>query len=305
MLRSVTVTNSLGEKLVMPLARPEESGINIYNIEGIGAGTADVNTTELATIDGSRWNSSRRQQRNIVLYFKFLFDPMVEDVRHRTYQFFTVKSKVTLEFETDRRTALIDGWIESNNPVIFEKEEYTQISVICPFPYFKSGLDGMVETVFSGVDAWFEFPFSNESLIEPLIIFGEIQNFTDQVITYTGDAEVGITIHIVASQEMTGTIGIYNQTLDQMMVIDLSKVEKLTGGKFSSSDEIRIHSVSGEKYISLIRLGKTYNILGAIDKDSDWPTLEKGDNVYAFTASDQDPMTLFISVEHEILFEGV
>lgn len=305
MLKTVSVISSRGERLDMPLARPEESGINIYNIEGIGAGTSNVNTTELATIDGSRFNSAKRTERNIVLYMRFLFDPMVEDVRHRTYQFFTVKSHVTLEFETDRRTAVIDGYVESNEPAIFEKDEYTQISIICPYPYFKSGSDGKVTTVFSGVEAGFEFPFSNESLENPLIIFGEIQTFTDRAIVYTGDADVGVTIHISATREMSGVIGVYNITLGQQMTIDLAKVEKITGGKFANTDEIVINSILGEKYIHLVRNGLTYNILGAIDKDSDWFTLTYGDNVFAFTSSEVDVHSLVVSIEHDILFEGV
>ena len=36
MIKSVTVTNYLGEKLKMELARPEESGFAITQIKGLG-----------------------------------------------------------------------------------------------------------------------------------------------------------------------------------------------------------------------------------------------------------------------------
>lgn len=67
MVKSVTVTNYLGKSLKMELANPELSGLAITSIEGLGPGKADVITTNMASNDGSIFNSARLNERNIVL----------------------------------------------------------------------------------------------------------------------------------------------------------------------------------------------------------------------------------------------
>ena len=63
-------------------------------------------------------------------------------------------------FETDNRMCETTGWVESNEPTIFSREEGCQISVICPDPYFYSLSKD--STIFSGIEPALEFPFSNE-----------------------------------------------------------------------------------------------------------------------------------------------
>lgn len=71
MLRAVTVTNFKGESLRIELSKPEDSGLIIYNITGIGSPTVSINTTDMATVDGGRFNSARAQVRNIVFTLAF------------------------------------------------------------------------------------------------------------------------------------------------------------------------------------------------------------------------------------------
>ena len=59
MIKSITVTNYLGESLKMELTNPYDSGFAITDITGIGPGKADINVTELTSSDGALHNSSR------------------------------------------------------------------------------------------------------------------------------------------------------------------------------------------------------------------------------------------------------
>ena len=130
MLRSITVTNFLGESLFLDLFNPYDTGLIITSITGIGPAKANVNTTELAVSDGSIYNSARVTQRNIVFNFNLVEDPvtnLVEDVRQRTYKYFPLKKLLTLTFETDNRVAEIQGYVETNEPDIFQQEETAQI----------------------------------------------------------------------------------------------------------------------------------------------------------------------------------
>lgn len=302
MIKSITVTNYLGDSIKLELTRPELSGFVVTSISGLGAGKADINTTDMSTNDGSLYNSARAQQRNIVLSLQYLFKNTIEDVRHLSYKYFPIKKKIKLLIETDNRNLEIEGYVESNDPNIFSKEESADISIICPYPFFYSG-DGVQTTIFSGIEPMFEFPFSNESLNTNLLIMGEIRNKTENVVVYNGDIETGITITIHAIGEAQG-IAIYNVTTRETMFIDTGKIARFTGSGIIAGDDIIICTVKGEKSVTLLRSGKTYNILNCINRNTDWFELVKGDNLFAYTAN-FGMSNLQFKIENRLVYEGV
>lgn len=307
MIYSLAVTNYLGDRIKLELGRPENTGFLVKSITGLGPVKANVNTTEVATNDGSMFNSARLSQRNIVIQLAFvhsIYGEDIEEIRQKSYKYFPIKKNVELIIETDNRYVRTIGYIESNEPDIFSKQESTQISIICPDPYFYSASeDGNNVTDFYSIDPVFEFPFSNESLSEPLLIFGEIQIKTEGVITYHGDSEIGVMIYIHAIGPATN-INIYNTETREVMSINTTKLEALTGKGIVASDDIIINTLKGEKSITLVREGKSYNILNCLDKNTDWFTLVKGDNIFAFTA-ESGVTNLQFRIENKVIYEGV
>lgn len=307
MIYSIVVTNYLGDRIKLELGKPDISGFLIKSITGLGPAKANVNTTEVSTNDGSLFNSARLSQRNIVLDMVFIntvYGESIEDLRQKSYKYFPLKKSVELTIETDNRYVKTTGYVESNEPNIFSSQEGTQISIICPDPYFYSaGEDGNNITNFYSIDPMFEFPFSNESLDEPLLVFGEIQIKTEGVITYHGDSEIGVMIYIHAIGPATN-INIYNTETREVMRINTEKISSLTGKGIVASDDIVINTAKGEKSITLIREGVSYNILNCLDKNTDWFTLAKGDNIFAFTA-DSGVTNLQFRVENKVIHEGV
>lgn len=307
MIYSIVVTNYLGDRIKLELGKPDISGFLIKSITGLGPAKANVNTTEVSTNDGSLFNSARLSQRNIVLDLVFIntvYGENIEDLRQKSYKYFPLKKSVELTIETDNRYVKTTGYVESNEPNIFSSQEGTQISIICPDPYFYSaGEDGNNVTNFYSIDPMFEFPFSNESLDEPLLVFGEIQIKTESVITYHGDSEIGVMIYIHAIGPATN-INIYNTETREVMRINTEKISSLTGKGIVASDDIVINTAKGEKSITLIREGVSYNILNCLDKNTDWFTLAKGDNIFAFTA-DSGVTNLQFRVENKVIYEGV
>lgn len=307
MIYSIVVTNYLGDRIKLELGKPDVSGFLIKSITGLGPAKANVNTTEVSTNDGSLFNSARLSQRNIVLDMVFIntvYGESIEDLRQKSYKYFPLKKSVELTIETDNRYVKATGYVESNEPNIFSSQEGTQISIICPDPYFYSaGEDGNNVTNFYSIDPMFEFPFSNESLDEPLLVFGEIQIKTEGVITYHGDSEIGVMIYIHAIGPATN-INIYNTETREVMRINTEKISLLTGKGIVASDDIVINTAKGEKSITLIREGVSYNILNCLDKNTDWFTLAKGDNIFAFTA-DSGVTNLQFRVENKVIYEGV
>lgn len=307
MIRSVTVTNYLGDSIQLELMRPETSGFIIKSIDGLGPSDATINTTEVSTNDGALYNSARLSKRNIV--FKLLFletdTETIEDIRQKTYKYFPMKKNLTLQIVTDNRTVSTTGYVETNEPDIWDSSgEGCSISIICPDPFFYSaGENGTNETVFYGVQALFQFPFCNDSLTEQLLEFGSIKNQTENVITYYGDSEIGITISIHAIGEATN-ITIYNTGTREQMSIDTDKLLSLTGSGIVSGDTITIKTMKGSKGITLLRNGKVTNILNCLKKGCDWFTLAKGDNIFAYSA-ESGSSNLQFRIENKIIYDGV
>lgn len=307
MIYSFAVTNYLGDRIKLELGRPDISGFLIKSVTGLGPVKANVNTTEVVTNDGSMFNSARLSQRNIVFQLAFvdtIYGETIEDIRQKSYKYFPAKKSVEIVIETDNRYVKIKGYVESNEPDIFSSQEGTQISIICPDPYFYSaGEDGNNVTDFYTINPVFEFPFSNESLTEPLLVFGEIQIKTEGVITYHGDSEIGVVIYIHAIGKATN-INIYNTETREVMSINTDRLEQLTGKGLVASDDIVINTAKGEKSITLVREGVSYNILNCLDKNTDWFSLSKGDNIFAFTA-ETGVTNLQFRIENQVIYEGV
>lgn len=378
MIKKVIVTNYLGESIEFELRAPEKTGLFIRSIDGLGPGKASINTTDIASDDGSIFNSARSEQRNIVLTLGCLIadgvTDSIETARQLTYKYFPKKKPLKFYILTDNRELEILGYTESNEPEIFTDDETTQISIICPDPLFYSaGEGGTHTTVFNGVDFLFEFAFDNESVgvpvtiipgiakekqllvlelpdpedeeeratidptctyfvpvegtdyyfdayvflpiknewkllgrhmyYQPVIEMGSIEVLKERTIFYDGDTETGIVIKIHAigaAQHIT----IYNTGTREKMILDTDKLAALTGSGIGAGDEITISTIKGNKYITLLRNGREYNILNIMDKNADWFQLAKGDNIFTYTAT-YGSSNLQFKILNQIAFEGV
>lgn len=304
MIYSVKVTNYLGESITLELARPEKSGLVIEEIEGLGPPKANINMTDITNGDGSNYNSARTDPRNIVFHIRFLENPTIEVSRNLTYKFFPIKKPVTLEFQTESKRASIVGYVESNEPDIFTDETSAEISILCPDPYFYASGPGFLNVVvFYGVEPLFEFPFSNESLENELIVFSEIVRNSMENIPYEGNVEAGIVIKIIATGEVEG-LKIYNLDTRETMTIDTTRLETITGHSIIEFDEITITTIKGSKSAILLRDGVYTNILNCITKDSAWFELSNGDNLFAYT-TDSGSENLQFTIEYNTIYEGI
>lgn len=305
MIKSITVTNYLGEELDLELMDPYSTGFIIKEIEGLGPAKGSINATDMATNDGSVFNSSRINKRNIVLTLRFLDGQenqrTIEDLRQLSYKYFPVKRKLTFKVKTDNREAYATGYVESNSINIFSQNEEAQISIICPDPYFYSV--ATQQTTFFGVTAGFEFPFSNESLIDKMIEFGAIEIKKENSVYYEGDTETGVIINIHALGQVDN-LTIYNVGTREVMNINTDIIATIVGGGITAGDDITISTIRGNKYIRLLRQGITYNILNCLGKNADWFQISKGDNIFTFTA-DYGEANLQFSITSQVIYEGI
>ena len=327
MIKTVKVTNHLGESVVLELGRPEKSGFLVRGggIDGLGPSRATINTTEAVTIDGASYNSGHVSSRNVVFSLGFLEMPTIEDTRQKSYKYFPIKRRIGIEVETDNRVCSTYGYVESNEPNIFSNEEGTTISVICPDAYFYSPAKSV--SLFSSIVSLFEFPFSSEmeyedsgngrfmgvlsltksiapfTAPEELIELSYIEIDTETTIVYSGDAPVGIIIYIHALGSVDN-LTISNFSTLESMTIDNDRLVALTGYGIKEGDDIIISTVKGNKFVILNRDAVLTNIRNTIEKNPDWFQLEKGDNTFGYTA-DSGVENLQFRIENQIAYEGI
>lgn len=310
MIKSVTAVNFKGESIKMDLFHPESSGFIIIKIDGIGPGKATVTKNDSKVYDGGTITSARLPSRNIKMEIQFLWVNSIEDVRHKSYKYFPLKKPITLIFETDTRTVEIEGVVESNEPDIFSSEESTNISIICPDPYFyASGENARSRTEFSGINPLFEIPsnigYSNESLTEALTEISALYVQSERGIMNYGEVDIGVVISIKPLAIVKGILTISNVTLGQNMSFDLNKIKTITENDFHLGDELVINTLRGKKSVTLVREGKNYNALSCIDTKTDWIYLTSGENTFTYYLDGEGIEDLQFSVTNSILYEGV
>ena len=310
MIKSVTAVNFKGESIKMDLFHPESSGFIIIKIDGIGPGKATVTKNDSKVYDGGTITSARLPSRNIKMEIQFLWVNSIEDVRHKSYKYFPLKKPLTLIFETDTRTVEIEGVVESNEPDIFSSEESTNISIICPDPYFyASGENARSRTEFSGINPMFEIPsdigYSNESITEALTEISTLYVQSERGIMNYGEVDIGVVISIKPLAIVKGILTISNVTLGQNMSFDLNKIKTITEHDFHLGDELVINTLRGKKSVTLVREGKNYNALSCIDTRTDWIYLTSGENTFTYYLDGEGIEDLQFSVTNSILYEGV
>ena len=314
MFKSVTVTNYRGDSLVLPLTWPNDAGLLISKIDGITPGNVQVNSQDFAVLDGGVYNSSRMETRNITIEFYYGRPGMVpaidnhdvETARHIAYRYFPVKTQVRLDFLTEERNLSIWGYVESNDTDIFSEHEKGQVSIVCPDPYFYEH-DTVVFNFGDSIPE-FEFPFSNESLTEPLICFSDYGPGSIYSVDYDGDIEVGTVIRVHFLDTPTiDEISIYDISKNKKLTLNFEDIKTKTGvTSISKYADIVISSVRGEKDIWYERYGQRKSIIGAFDvQNFPWMYLTPGENLFGYTADDEYLDEFEISIEHRGAYGGV
>lgn len=277
------VENENGQRLELTNNR----NYDVLDVAGTNPPVAAINTVNVAGFDGSRFNSSRVEQRNIVITLN-IHHP-IEANRLALYNFFRVKRLVKLYYKNSHRDVYITGYVESfeNNP--WTQLQQPQISIICPNPFWLSSSDTVVS--FSKSNALFEFPFSIPS---EGIEFSTLEQITTAVVN-AGEIETGGIITFYATTNQILNPKFYNRTTNTFFGVDFDMYQ---------GDLITVNTNQGEKSVTLLRNGVTSNILADRTEGSTWLTFVSGENEISFD-SDEGSANLEVSLTITQKFEGV
>jgi hypothetical protein len=249
MLTKVEARNRLGALLAFQLD-DVSSGFVVSDIEGLDPVKATLASSSFASLEGARFQSGKRETRNIKLTIElkpnFTFDT-VRDLRSRLYGFFMPKTEVNLQFyDSDGLEVDIWGRVESCETPLFSKEPEVAISIICYDP-----------------------DFIDEQSVE--LAGATTDDETEMLIDYEGTVETGIvlTLHVDRS---IGEFTIYHRPPDgTLRSFDFSAL-------LFDTDVVEISTVPGDKYVTLTRDSVESFLLRAVLPQSDWIQLLPGEN---------------------------
>lgn len=261
------IENSNGQVLTLT---QNESDYQIVSITGLNPPPAQINTTNIAGIDGSKFNSAKLDTRNIVIMIKLNGD--VEGNRLALYQMFRTKEECRFYYSNGRRDVSIPGYVETVECDLFTNAEIMQVSIICMYPYFRDMDEKWVE-VSDGAIAGFHFPFSiNIGAPIPFSIYN-LDGETN--VMNTAEADTGAVIRIDVNAPVR-TIEIRNTGNNKFFKLDHD---------FQRADTILINTHKGEKSITLVRNGVASNVFTALKLGSTFFQLNVGDNFFTYFAN--------------------
>lgn len=267
-----------------------ESDFQIFKVEGLNPPQAQINVSKIAGLDGSKFNSSKLLERNIVIYVKINGD--IEANRLRLYKYFNPKEWCKIYYKNGSRDVFIEGYAETIECDIFSNNEIMQISILCPNPYFKA-VNEIVDDI-SKISALFEFPFSINANNPIPFSNIDLQKITNVI--NDSESDTGLTIEI--------------EFLDSVNKLEIKNIitgEDITlNHSFLANDTVIIDTNKGSKSVSLIRGGIKSNIFTSLKKGSIFFQLSIGDNFFSYLAdSGASDEKVFIKFSHYTIYRGV
>ena len=280
---NLSVKNEYGEVLMLT-GNPD---YDVLSVSGLNPAPAEINTTPVSGIDGTRYNSARVGQRNIVIRLNINGD--IEDRRIELYRYFRVKHTVRVYYKNEHVDVYIDGYIETFENDFFTILQQPQISIICPNPYFKSMSETEID--FENVTSLFTFPFAIPAEGIPFSSLNEISSRYFNA----GNVETGGIITFTALADGVKNPVFYNNTNSTFFGVNIT---------MQSGDVIEINTQRGEKSVKLTRSGTTTSIVGDRTSGSTWIVFEPGENEISFGA-DVSASSLRCTLSCVQRFEGV
>lgn len=283
------IENRNGDLLILT---GDEPVYQVVSIQGLNPPAAQINTTAIVGLDGSRYNSAKLQTRNLVIMVKI--NGSVERNRLGLYHYFRTKEWCKLYYKNDTLDVSIEGYVESVECDLFSNAEMAQISILCPFPYFRSIAQIVADS--SAVNSAFVFPFSI-NIGEPVII-SSVDPSTEGYIEVfnSSESETGVMLEVDFNADCE-SIDIKNTTTGDDMVLNY---------EFEDGDKLLVNTTKGQKTIGLLRGSNYYNIFTALQPGSVFFQLNMGSNRFQFLIDGEErPDDAFLIFKYYNLYRGV
>lgn len=279
----VKVENEVGDILNIS----EDKRYLITNIEGTSPPSSTIIRAGVAGQDGSRYNSSTVNERNIVMYIRFMSD--VEKSRINLYKYLRTGKYVKFYFSNGTRDVYIEGYIEDMPVNNFSREETMQVVILCHKPYFNA-IDEAIDMM-NNIKPLLRFPYATTGIGQPLSVYEEAVEIN---IINSGDVDSGFELILTARGEVVNPKIINSNTLEFLGV----------NFKMEAGDKIIFNTSRGSRSVTLIRDNERINIFNYLMQGKTWLQLKVGDNLFVANTESGGAL-LDITFKHRDLFEGV
>lgn len=267
----------------------QNSPFTISDISGLNPPKATINTTEMALVDGAKFNSSKVNMRNINVAFAIEY----EAARNRIEVFKVLRSKqyVKMYYRSEYRDVFIEGYISSIDISYFAKKQIVTCAILCPSPYFKDA-QMIVNELLSVISA-FHFPFASTEEAE--LLFGYINNEIAITVENEGDVGCGMIIELYARQSVSNP-KIFDYITQEYFGVEYT---------MQQADLITIDTRQGQKSVKLIRAGVETNLFNHVMQGSTWLQLAPEGSSFVYEVGSGDAEELSVTFKHYNLYEGV
>lgn len=267
----------------------QNNAFTVTEITGLNPPPATINTSQIALIDGAKFNSSKLQMRTIDVAFAIEYNAAAN--RIEVFKVLKSKQYVKLTYKGQFRQVYIEGYIASIDITYFAMKQIVTCSILCPSPYFKAAQ--MVVNELLNIINTFHFPFS--STAAPQIVFGYISNDVGITIENDGDVECGMIIELYAKDALTNP-KIFNYITQDYIGLNIS---------MQQADLITIDTRQGQKSATLLRGGVTTNIFNSVIQGSTWLQLAANGSTFVYEVGTGNASDLTVTFSHSNLYEGV
>lgn len=239
----------------------------LISVTGLNPAPANVVTSVIPNVDGSRFNSSRLEQRNIVL--TLVINGNAEENRNALNSVIFAKRYLKIYYSNNSKNVYIEGYVESIEYDVFSEKLQVQISVICPSPFWKDINQTITEI--TPIANLFEFPFS---IPQEGIAFSELIGNAQGIVNNSGTVQTGIIINIESTHKVLNP-SITNLTTGETMKVDV---------ELSQTDLLTISTLKGNKNIKMYSNGVVNNVINNLEPQSKWISLITGQNTFTYSA---------------------
>lgn len=262
---------------------------SITDISGLHPASATIATSELAMYDGSTFNSSKVNEKQIDINVAIECD--AEKNRIALYKVIKVKQYIKLLYENDTRDVFIEGYVSDMQIDFFSIKQTATISILCLDPYFKDAQE-IIDDISATMNA-FHFPFAITATDKKPLSYRD--NSAQINVINNGDVETGMIIEIHASGNAINP-AIYNRETGEFFKMETT---------LQSGDTLYINTIRKQKSARVLRSGEFINLFNYISKESTWLQLEPGDNVFIYEGDSGSSIYMSVRFVHQQLFEGV
>lgn len=261
----------------------------ITAIEGLNPPNATINTSEMALIDGAKFNSAKAEMR--VLRVAFAIEVAAAENRLAVYRVLKPKQPVRAYYTSDTRDVYIDGYVQSVDVAHFDMKQVATVSILCPAPYFRAAQEVVNEM--SQTVNQFHFPFSSPET--PEILFGYVDSTISVEVANGGDVATGVIFELYAYAPITNP-KIFDYVTKEYLGLNVA---------MQAGDLITVDTRQGHKTVTLLRNGAETNIFNSLMKGSSWLQLDFGSSIYTYEVATGSAASLNIQIRHFDAFEGV